>query len=131
MTAAEPNVSAAPPRASGEFTAEQKEYLSGFMAGIAQRGLWPYVGADASGLLTAEPAAGGPNQAAPAAEETIFGTPLSDVTKQELWKHSENPLDGWDRLLAHAEAGKFPDEEHTFAFVTSACSTWRRRKTAS
>ncbi|NBR84399.1 MAG: NirA family protein [Verrucomicrobia bacterium] len=94
------------------FTAEQKEFLSGFMAGVAQRGIHPYVGATATGQLTGDPAQGGANLA----EETIYGTPLADVTKQERWKHEEHPLDGWDRILAHAEAGKLPDEENTFRF---------------
>jgi len=98
--------------ATGAFTAEQKEFLSGFMAGVAQRGIHPYVGTTATGQLTGDPAQGGANLA----EETVYGTPLGDVTKQERWKHEEHPLDGWDRILAHAEAGKLPDEEHTFRF---------------
>jgi ferredoxin-nitrite reductase len=97
---------------TGAFTAEQKEFLSGFMAGVAQRGLHPYVGTTTTGQLTGDPAQGGANLA----EETIYGTPLADVTKQERWKHEEHPLDGWDRILAHAEANKMPDEEHTFRF---------------
>jgi ferredoxin-nitrite reductase len=115
MSATESNLLIAPP-AAGEFTAEQKEYLTGFMAGIAQRGLFPYVGTTADGLITGNSAEGGANLAAPAQEETIFGTPLGDVTKQELWKHAENPLDSWDRLVEHAEANKFPNEEDTFRF---------------
>ena len=98
--------------ATGAFTAEQKEFLTGFMAGVAQRGIHPYVGTTATGQLTADPAQGGANLA----EETVYGTPLGDVTKQERWKHEEHPLDGWDRILAHAEAGKLPDEENTFRF---------------
>lgn len=98
--------------ATGPFTAEQKEFLSGFMAGVAQRGLHPYVGTTATGQLTDDPAQGGANLA----EETIYGTPLGDVTKQERWKHEEHSLDGWDRILAHTEAGKLPDEEDTFRF---------------
>src|SRR5262245_43712576 len=43
MTATESSVPAAISPPSGEFSAEQKEYFSGFMAGIAQRGLFPYV----------------------------------------------------------------------------------------
>jgi ferredoxin-nitrite reductase len=102
------------------FSTEQKEYLEGLLAGIAQRRLYPYVGLlPDTGILTANPGQGGANLAAPAAdhapaEETIFGTPLSEVTRQELWKHAENPLDSWDRVLAHAQAGKFPDAEDTF-----------------
>jgi ferredoxin-nitrite reductase len=116
MTATESNVLDSPAAGRGGFTTEQKEYLSGFLAGVAQRGLSPYVGANGSGLLTADAAQGGPNLATPAKEETIHGFPLGDVTKQELWKHAENPLDSWERLIAHAEAGKFPNEEDTFRF---------------
>jgi len=113
MTTSGNSILEVPSSASGEFTAAQKEYLSGFMAGIAQRGLFPYVGTTADGLITGNAADGGANQAAPA-EEMIHGTPLSEVTKQELWKHAENPLDSWDRVIAHAEQNKFPNEEDTF-----------------
>jgi len=85
------------------FTPEQKEYLSGFMAGIVQRNLVPHVNVS-----------GGETPAA--REETVFGTPLADLNKEERWKHEEHPLDGWDRILAHAEADKLPDEEHTYRF---------------
>ena len=103
----------APPGAA--FSAEQKEYLTGFLAGVAQQGLVPYVGATSGGQFTADAAQGGPNLAAPE-QETICGTPLADVTKQELWKHEEHGLDSWDRILAHADADQFPDEENTFRF---------------
>jgi ferredoxin-nitrite reductase len=110
MTASPPTVE--PP---GAFTAQQKEYLAGFLSAIAQRKLAPYVGAAGDGKITADPSLGGENLAAKK-EEMIFGTPLADATKQERWKHEEHPLDGWDRILAHAEAGKFPDEENTYRF---------------
>jgi ferredoxin-nitrite reductase len=100
---------------SKSFTSEQKEYLAGFMAGIAQRGLLPYVGTTAAGQFTASPEEGGANLARPA-EETIYGTPLADATKQERWKHEEHGLDCWNRILAHAEANKLPNEEDTFRF---------------
>src|SRR6185436_5893474 len=112
---AESNIVELPRPASGEFTAEQKEYLAGFMAGVAQRQLYPYVGEAANGQLTADPAQGGANLAAPK-EETIFGTPLSDCTKQESWKRELHGLDAWDRLLEHAEENKSPDEADTFRF---------------
>src|SRR5262245_48714406 len=105
-------VASSPP---GTFTAEQKEYLAGFLAGSAQRVQSPYIGATQDGQFTADPAQGGANLAAPR-EESVHGTPLSDVTKQERWKHEEHGLDSWDRILAHAEAGAFPDEEDTFRF---------------
>ena len=40
----------------------------------------------------ADPAQGGENLAAPK-EEPVFGTPPSELCKQELWKLEENPLD--------------------------------------
>jgi ferredoxin-nitrite reductase len=104
-----------PQAASGEFSAEQKEYLAGFMAGVAQRQLYPYVGVTAKGQLTADATLGGANLAAKK-EETIYGTPLSECTKQELWKRELHGLDAWDRLLKHAEENKFPDEADTFRF---------------
>ena len=96
------------------FTPEQKEYLAGFMAGIAQRRLATIDGAAASETNTAGPP--GEPGLAERREEKIFGAPLADVTKQERWKHDEHPLDGWDRILEHAEAGRFPGEKNTYRF---------------
>jgi ferredoxin-nitrite reductase len=100
---------------SASFTPEQKEYLEGFLKGIAQRQVLAYVGATADGRITADPTRGGENLGAPRVE-MIHHTPLADATKQERWKHEEHPLDGWDRILAHAEADKLPDDEHTYRF---------------
>src|SRR5581483_3371681 len=99
------NMSAAPAIVdpAGSFTPEQKEYLAGFLQGVAQRALF----ADTPGRPGA---AGSPRG------EMIYHTPLADATRQERWKHEEHPLDGWDRILAHAEADKFPDDEHTYRF---------------
>lgn len=96
-----------------EFTSEQKEYLQGFLAGLA--GFTPYVGLTADGRITATPATGQSNLAEPG-EETIHGFPLSEVTRQELWKRELHGLDAWDRLLQHAEANKSPNEADTFRF---------------
>ncbi len=99
------------------FTAEQKEYLAGFMAGVAASGVVPFVGQNAAGQITAVPAGvNSPNTAAPAAEATFHGTPLSDLCREERWKYDENPLDAWDRLLKHAEENKSPDPEHIYRF---------------
>lgn len=88
------------------FTQEQKEYLAGFLEGIARR----------NAALQGATVLGGKTAAESPGEETILGTPLGDVTKQERWKHEEHPLDGWDRILEHAEADKFPNEEDTYRF---------------
>ena len=97
------------------FTTEQKEYLQGFMAGVAASGA--FVGHTASGLLTAQSgAAASGNLGLPPAEDTVFGTPLDELSKPERWKHEENPLDIWAKLVKHADADKFPDEADTFRF---------------
>jgi ferredoxin-nitrite reductase len=41
---------------------------------------------------------------------------VDELCQQEKWKHAEHPLDGWDRLLAHASADKNPDAEHNYRF---------------
>lgn len=92
------------PSSTGAFTSEQKEYLEGFLAGLARRA-----------AQSKEESPSAPTQVtATPAEPSIYSTPLSHATKQEVWKHQENPLDGWDRVLAHAEQNKAPNEEDTF-----------------
>lgn len=97
------------------FSAVQKEYLLGFMAGAMQRGVQPFVGQTPAGLLTGDPASGAANQAEPA-EETFHGTPVSDLCREELWKHEQNPLDVWDKLVAHADENRAPSAEDLFRF---------------
>jgi ferredoxin-nitrite reductase len=96
------------------FTAVQKEYLQGFFAGIAQRGFTPFVGETAGGLITADASSGVANQAA--APDTYFGTPVEDLCREERWKFEENPLDIWDKLVAHANEDKAPAPDDLFRF---------------
>jgi ferredoxin-nitrite reductase len=97
------------------FSAEQKEYLLGFFAGAIQRGVGPFVGHTASGLLTDNPASASVNHAE-LPEETFHGTPVLDLSREELWKYEQNPLDIWDQLLAHAEENRAPEAEDVFRF---------------
>lgn len=96
------------------FTPEQKQYLEGFFAALKL----PFVGQAADGRLAADPAAapGAPNLASPPPEDSVHGTPLGDLSKPEVWKHEENPLDIWEKLVAHAEADRFPGEADSFRF---------------
>ena len=107
-----------PSAETAAFSPQQKEYLSGFLAGVAQRGLQPYVGETADGRLTSRTSERGANLAAETREETVYGVPLSELNKQERWKHAENPLDSWDRLLAFVQAGGVPTEEENYRFRT-------------
>src|ERR1043166_1521306 len=99
------------PDRSGQFTAEQKEYLAGFLEGITRRNLMSLAGGNVNGVVEQN----GSGETA-AKQEMIYGPPLADATKQERWKHEEHPLDGWDRILTHAEANQFPNEENTYRF---------------
>ncbi|GAB5560576.1 MAG: NirA family protein [Synoicihabitans sp.] len=101
---------------SDEFSLEQKEYLQGFMAGAVASGQIPFVGKDQAGKFTDDPQVGGENLALPPAEDAVFGTPIEDLCKPELIKHQLNGLDIWERLVAHAEADKFPDDADCFRF---------------
>ena len=102
---------------AASFTAEQQQYLQGFFTGVTQRGAIPFVGHTATGQITSDPDSGLDNRAAPdAVEEMYFGTPVSDLCKEERWKHEEDPLDIWDKLLAHANQDKAPDSDDLFRF---------------
>lgn len=100
----------------GAFSNDQKEYLQGFMAGVLASGQYAYVGANAAGQLTGSPGAAVTANLAAPTEENVFGTPLADLSKPERWKHEQNGLDVWEKLVAHAAADKFPDEADTFRF---------------
>ncbi|HKO18351.1 MAG TPA: NirA family protein, partial [Acidobacteriaceae bacterium] len=52
--------------------------------------------------------------AAPA--ETFHGTPVEDLCREERWKYEENPLDLWDKLLAHANEDRAPSPDDLFRF---------------
>jgi ferredoxin-nitrite reductase len=99
---------------SAGFTPEQKQYLEGFLSALAAQA--PFVGLTATGQITATPVDGAANLAAAPAEDTVFGTPLGELCKPERWKYDENPLDIWEKIVAHADADKFPDEADTFRF---------------
>ena len=98
---------------SAEFTTQQKEYLLGFFGGLAQRGLIPFVGHTADGLITSDPASGPLNQAAET-EPLWFNTTVSDLSREERWKLEQDPLSIWDKLLQYANQNQPPTEEDRF-----------------
>ena len=101
------------------FNDVQKEYLQGYFAGLACRGLIPFVGHTSDGRITNVPEPGMTNAAlepVASSEETVYGTPVSALSEQELWKLEQHGLDIWDKLVAHANEEKFPDKADTFRF---------------
>lgn len=95
------------------FTPEQTGYLSGFMEGLKQvqaEGL-PYLGQNASGQFTNDP-----SLAVPQEEETVFGTPVDDLCKEERIKHEKNGLDCYDTITEHARENKMVEGGDLFRF---------------
>jgi ferredoxin-nitrite reductase len=111
---------------NSEFTEEQTNYLSGFVSGVLQSRNLPFLGQDAGGRFTHEPAA--------AADETVFGTPIDDLCKEELIKHEKNGLDCYDTIVENAYKNAFPDggdvfryKFHGLFFVTPAQESFMLR----
>jgi ferredoxin-nitrite reductase len=98
------------------FTEEQKQYLQGFFAGLQQRGVIPFAGHLADGRITNDPASGAKNLAAEEPEPLYFGTPISELCREEMWKYEQNGLDVWEKLLAHASEDRAPEPADIFRF---------------
>lgn len=98
------------------FSVEQKEYLAGYAAGLATRGLFPFVGHRPDGVLTNNPGEAPANLAAPAEETKLFGVPLDELCREEQLKLEQNPLDIWDKILSAAAQDKPPEGGDVFRF---------------
>ena len=92
------------------FSDTQKQYLEGFFAGAAQRQAISFLGKNAQGQFTNNPAQ------AVAEEETVFGTPIEDLCKEEKIKYEQNGLDAWDTIVKNAEADEFPEAPDVFRY---------------
>ncbi|MFT3992620.1 MAG: NirA family protein [Luteolibacter sp.] len=90
------------------FTEEQTNYLSGFLSGILQSRDLPFLGQDAGRRFTHDPAV--------AVEETVFGTPIEDLCREEVIKYEKNGLDCYDTILANAEKNVFPQDGDIFRY---------------
>lgn len=93
---------------SADFTTEQKLYLQGFFADLARRGLVPFAGHTAAGLITHEPAD------ATRQDPLWFQTPVSDLCREERWKYEQDPFAIWERLLEYAARNEAPTEADRF-----------------
>ncbi len=90
------------------FTAEQQNYLSGFLTGVLHRQNIPFLGQNSAGQFT--------NNPAESVEQTVFGTPIDDLCKEERIKHAQNGLDCYPTILANALKGEFPAAEDVFRY---------------
>jgi ferredoxin-nitrite reductase len=94
------------------FTDEQKQYLEGYFTALRQQGGIPFLGQNEAGQFTSEASSPSPTREA----ETVFGTPIEDLCKEERIKHEGNGLDLWDTIVANAAADRFPDGGDTFRY---------------
>ncbi|MEM9160458.1 MAG: NirA family protein [Verrucomicrobiota bacterium] len=92
------------------FTQEQKEYLQGFFSGTAQRYFAPTLGRLPDGRFTAD---GG---SADSEIETVYGTPVEDLCKEERIKFEKNGLDCYEDLRRLAAEDKLPQGPDIFRF---------------
>lgn len=85
------------------FSAEQQEYLKGFMAGVEAR----------RGSLLPETETGAPPDALRAAQDATLARG-GKLAPQEEAKRERHPLDRWDEMTARAGAGRFPKPMEDF-----------------
>lgn len=84
--------------AGQRLTGEQRSYLDGLFAGLANRGL-------KFGDVEANPA-----------EAPAKSPPSADLIFEERIKRELHPLDAWELLGEHAAANKTPERENIFRF---------------
>lgn len=89
------------------FTEDQTNYLTGFVSGLLQARSLPFLGQDSSNRFTHEPEV---------AVETVYGTPIDDLCKEERIKHEQHGLDCYDSILANAATNEFPKDGDIFRY---------------
>lgn len=89
------------------FTEDQTSYLSGFVSGILQARDLPFLGQDTQARFTHEPSQ---------AIETVHGTPIDDLCREEQIKHEKHGLDCYDTILSNAETNTFPVDGDVFRY---------------
>ena len=90
------------------FSEDQKQYLDGFLAGIARkRGISMPMGAPEPTPSIAAPLIADPAAIHVAAQDRAVAAGGS-LAPEELAKREKNPFDMWDEIAANAAAGRFP-----------------------
>ncbi len=107
-----------PPAAdTGDFNAEQKRYLEGFVAGVqiakAAKGVAGAATATPGVSANAAPEVTGPDAAGLRAQNRVLaaGGKLSDPEK---FKREQHPFDTYERLKQHAAKGDYPKPPDNF-----------------
>src|SRR5690242_1628071 len=101
------------------FTEDQKQYLEGFIAGLAKkRGIALPNGAASPASAPAATA----SEPAPGNDPTVIHRFAQDralaaggtLAPEEVAKRTKNPFDMWDEMAANAAAGRFPKGTDVF-----------------
>lgn len=95
---------------SQDFSAEQKRYLEGFVAGAAASRA---VSSSGAGAQAASAASMGPDAPHLAAQDAQVKAGAK-LAEQERWKRDEHPFDAYARLTADAAGGKLPGPADNF-----------------
>ncbi|MBK1883814.1 NirA family protein [Luteolibacter pohnpeiensis] len=90
------------------FSEDQTNYLSGFISGVLQSRQMPFLGQDNERRFTHDPAV--------AVEESVFGTPIDDLCKEEIIKYEKNGLDCYDAILENSAHNLFPEAGDVFRY---------------
>src|SRR5271155_3184380 len=89
------------------FTDEQKQYLEGFIAGIAQKHGIAVPNGVAIAVPAGAPGGGDPTAIHIAAQDRAVAAG-GTLVPEELAKREKHPFDMWDEIAANAAAGRFP-----------------------
>ncbi len=104
--------------ANPDFSDDQKQYLQGFVSGVAAKRaalgmLALFNGGAGNAQPSAGPAATAPEAAHRAAQDRFLAQGKKLVVEEEA-KRAKNPLDMWDELAANAKARRFPKGTDVF-----------------
>jgi len=92
-----------------EFTEDQKKYLEGFIAGLAnKRGISLPGGAPSGGLADAATAHAADPMALHYEAQNRTVASGGKLVPEEVAKREKHPFDIWDEMAANAAAGRFP-----------------------
>ncbi len=84
---------------SGTFTQDQKEYLASRI-----REVYPFLGQNKAGQFTNDP------------KESVYGTPIDELCREELIKYERHGLDVWDVMQKNAADNLFPNPDDAFRY---------------
>jgi ferredoxin-nitrite reductase len=85
------------------FSDEQKQYLADRI-----RASYPHLSKQRSGHNGA--------QVGDVVEESLHGTPIDELCKEECIKHEKHGLDVWDEIVANAGLDQFPEAADMFRY---------------